>query len=159
VGSSELPLGGPLLSSDDRYPMPYSEDYDQARIVDKRVGERVERWFVESPSMGRVIGVQIKRSATGAAAPFIYMLDGIGGPTPNSGWINHGAAKRVFGNEEATLIMPTHAAASLYSDGSRTTRLWAATSGRPSSRRSCTRFSTSPPSSTSTVTAPSAACS
>ncbi len=119
VGSSELPLGGPLLSSDDRYPMPYGEDYDQARIVDKRVeraDERVERWFVASPSMGRVIEVQIKKSATGAQAPFIYMLDGIGGSTPNSGWINHGAAERVFGNEEATLIMPTHAAASLYSD-------------------------------------------
>ncbi|NLP39786.1 MAG: esterase family protein, partial [Corynebacterium pollutisoli] len=119
VGSSELPLGGPLLSSDDRYPMQYGEDYDQARIVDKsveRVDERVERWLVESPSMGRVIEVQIKKSATGAQAPFIYMLDGIGGSTPNSGWINHGEAERVFGNEAATLIMPTHAAASLYSD-------------------------------------------
>lgn len=119
VGSSELPLGGPLLSSDDRYPLPFHADYDEAQIVKRdieRADERVERWHVESPSMGRVIEVQIKKSANGAPAPFIYMLDGIGGSTPNSGWINYGEAERVFGNEEATLIMPTHAAASLYSD-------------------------------------------
>lgn len=119
LGSSELPLGGPLMSSDDRYPMEHGEQFDEARIARKvveREVERVERWYVESPSMGRVIEVQIKKSATGASAPLIYMLDGIGGSTPNSGWINQGGAERVFGSEEATLVMPTHAAASLYSD-------------------------------------------
>ncbi|MDO5511784.1 alpha/beta hydrolase family protein [Corynebacterium sp.] len=120
IGSSELPLAGPLTSSDDRYPMEYGEDFAAARIVDKQVeipAERVERWFIESPSMGRVIEVQVKKAADPAApAPLIYMLDGIGGSTPNSGWINGGGAERVFGDEDATLIMPTHAAASLYSD-------------------------------------------
>ncbi|QGU05248.1 alpha/beta hydrolase [Corynebacterium comes] len=120
IGSSEIPLGGPLLSSDDRYPLETDETITEAAVVDKKVerpAERVERWYVTSPSMARVVEVQIKKAADPTApAPMIYLLDGIGGSTPSSGWINNGAAERVFGNENVTLVMPTHAGASLYSD-------------------------------------------
>ena len=120
IGSSELPLGGPLLSSDDRYPLAIDESIDEVEILEKKIeraDERVERWFVTSPSMARVVEVQIKKAADPAApAPMIYMLDGIGGSTNNSGWINHGEAERVFGGENVTLVMPTQAAGSLYSD-------------------------------------------
>lgn len=108
------------MSSDDRYPLELNESIDETQILKKvpeRPDERVERWFVASPSMGRVVEVQIKKAADpDAPAPMIYMLDGIGGSTPNSGWISHGEADRVFGEENVTLVMPTHAAGSVYSD-------------------------------------------
>lgn len=120
IGSSEVPLVGPFISSDDRYPLAVDESITEVEILDKRVeriDERVERWFIASPSMGRVVEVQIKKAADPTApAPMLYMLDGIGGSTPNSGWVNGGAAERVFGEENVTLVMPTHAAGSLYSD-------------------------------------------
>ena len=120
IGSSELPLGGPLLSSNDRYPLPIDESIDTVEVLDRKVeraDERVERWYISSPSMARVVEVQIKKAADPTApAPMVYLLDGIGGSTPNSGWLAHGEAERVFGRENATLVMPTHAAGSLYSD-------------------------------------------
>ena len=120
LGSSELPLREPFMSSDDRYPLPLDETITDVQILEKRVeraDERVERWFVTSPSMSRVVEVQIKKAADPLApAPMLYLLDGIGGSTSSSGWVSHGEAERVFGDENVTLVMPTQAAGSLYSD-------------------------------------------
>lgn len=65
IGSSQLPLGGPLLSSDSNYPLETDPSITEARIVEKRVlnGLRLEKWSVASPSMQRNVDVQIMKSA------------------------------------------------------------------------------------------------
>ena len=74
LGSSELPLGGPLLSSNPEYPLPMIP-VGVAGVVDKQVDEhnpRLERWTVASPAMQRHVSVQIMRSADPVApAPLL----------------------------------------------------------------------------------------
>lgn len=118
LGSSELPLGGPLLSSNPEYPLPMIP-VGVAGVVDKQVDEhnpRLERWTVASPAMQRHVSVQIMRSADPVApAPLLYLLDGINAPY-HSGWIGGGRIGEVFAEENVTLVMPTQAAGSWYSD-------------------------------------------
>lgn len=118
--SSEMSFEGPLLSSEDGYPLPTDPSISKVEVreitVDHRA-DRLERWQVASPSMKRVVDVQILRAAdTSAPAPMIYLLDGIGGSRNSSGWINGGEAPRVFADENVTAVMPLGAAASMYSD-------------------------------------------
>lgn len=119
IGSSQLPLGGPLLSSDSNYPLETDPSITEARIVEKRVlnGLRLEKWSVASPSMQRNVDVQIMKSAeSDSPAPMLYMLDGIGGNKNSSGWINGGEGPKVFADENVTVVMPLGAASSMYSD-------------------------------------------
>lgn len=119
LGSSQAPLPGALLSSDDDYPFATDPTITDAEIVDKQLasGLRLERWTIASPSMQRNVDVQIMRSAdAGAPAPLLYLLDGIGGSKSTSGWINQGQAPEVFADENVTVVMPLGAAASMYSD-------------------------------------------
>lgn len=119
IGSSQLPLGGPLLSSDSDYPFQTDPSITEVELVNKQVqdGLRLEKWTVASPSMQRNVDVQIMKSADPyAPAPMLYMLDGIGGNKNSSGWINHGEAPKVFNDENLTVVMPLGAAASMYSD-------------------------------------------
>lgn len=118
--SSEMSFEGPLLSSEDGYPLPTDSSITEPEVrnitADHRA-DRLERWQVASPSMKRVVDVQILRAKdTSAPAPMIYLLDGIGGNRNSSGWINGGEAPRVFEDEDATVVMPLGAAASMYSD-------------------------------------------
>ncbi|AGF73153.1 alpha/beta hydrolase [Corynebacterium halotolerans] len=120
LGSSEVPLSGPLISSEDGYPLDTDPSIETPAIVDKQIENadlRLERWTVASPSMQRNVEVQILKPADpGAPAPMLYMLDGIGGSKGSSGWINNGAGPEVFAEENATVVMPLGAAASMYSD-------------------------------------------
>ena len=118
IGSSELPLGGPLLSSNPEYPLPMVP-VGVAGVLGKQIDERnprLERWTVASPAMQRHVSVQIMRGADPATpAPLLYLLDGIDAPY-NSGWIGAGRVGEVLGDENVTLVMPTQAAGSWYSD-------------------------------------------
>lgn len=109
-----------LLSSESGYPLPTVDNIDEVKIVKKEVenrADRREKWSIASPSMKRVVDVQIVRPADpNAPAPMLYLLDGIGGNKNSSGWVNTGAVKNVFANENATVVMPLGAAASLYTD-------------------------------------------
>ena len=119
IGSSQLPLGGPLLSSDSNYPLETDPSITEARIVEKRDlnGLRLEKWSVASPSMQRNVEVQIMKAAeSDSPAPMLYMLDGIGGNKNSSGWINGGEGPKVFADENVTVVMPLGAASSMYSD-------------------------------------------
>lgn len=119
LGSSQVPLSGPLLSSEDGYPLETDPTITDAAIVDKQPedGLRLERWTIASPSMQRNVDVQIMRSADAdSPAPMLYLLDGIGGSKSSSGWINQGQGPKVFGDENVTVVMPLGAAASMYSD-------------------------------------------
>lgn len=121
LGSSQAPLPGALLSSDDNYPFDTDPTITDAEIINKQdqgdKAPRLEKWTVASPSMQRNVDVQIMRSVdAGAPAPMLYMLDGIGGNRSSSGWINHGEGPKVFGDQNVTVVMPLGAAASMYSD-------------------------------------------
>ncbi|QGU07997.1 Diacylglycerol acyltransferase/mycolyltransferase Ag85A precursor [Corynebacterium occultum] len=120
VGLYETQFSGPLLSSESGYPLTTDESINTAEILSRETdtrAPRLERWHIASPSMKRVVEVQIMRPADdSAAAPMIYLLDGIGGNKNSSGWINGGEAPKVFAEENATVVMPLGAAASMYSD-------------------------------------------
>lgn len=122
MGSSSSSSGfpDPLLSSESGYPLPIDESIDKVELREVKVenaAERREKWSIASPSMKRVVDVQIVRPANPQAqAPMLYLLDGIGGNKTSSGWINTGAVKDVFGAEDVTVVMPLGAAASLYTD-------------------------------------------
>jgi len=126
IGSSQVPLSDPLLSSNEGYPLPTDPTITQARIVAKEVeadnlqvnpGEdRVQRWTVASPSMQRHVSVEIMKPADPAApAPMLYLLDGVDAPKL-SGWIGIGGAQKVLGDENVTVVVPTQAPGSWYSD-------------------------------------------
>ncbi|RNE49620.1 alpha/beta hydrolase [Corynebacterium alimapuense] len=118
LGSSEIPLGGGLTSSDSDYPLA-TRQIDTAEIVDKSVidaEQRLERWTVASPNMQRDVSVQIMKSADSTAnSPMLYLFDGISAPY-NSGWFREGDANSVFAEENVTLVLPNEAPGSLYSD-------------------------------------------
>ncbi|GAB3691394.1 alpha/beta hydrolase [Corynebacterium nasicanis] len=117
VGSSEWELPAVWRDVDSRYPLPTDDSITQVKLIDVAVeSERRERWTVASPAMKRNVEVQIWRAADRSVpAPMLYMLDGIDAPLP-SGWFAPGTVPAVFAEENVTLVMPTQAIASNYSD-------------------------------------------
>lgn len=77
--------------------------------------ERLERWWVASESMNRVLPVEIWRPASDSPAPMLYLLDGVDSPSP-SGWLLPGHVQDVFADEHVTLVMPARADGSLHAD-------------------------------------------
>ena len=117
IGSSEWPLPDMWREVDDRYPLPLDESITEVELVEIRAeSDRIDRWIVASPSMKRNVEVQIWHAADrSVASPMLYMLDGIDAPR-GSGWLGSGDAREVFAEENVTLVMPTQAIASNYSD-------------------------------------------
>lgn len=125
VGSSEVPLSGPLLSSDDRYPLATSpietseiltRDTEPDRYQVNPDEERVQRWTIASPAMKRNVSVEVMLAPEpGQAAPILYLLDGIDAPY-RSGWIGIGGAQEVLGDQNVHVVIPTEAPGSWYSD-------------------------------------------
>lgn len=119
LSSGEVPLFGPMIEKADGYPLPTDEAINEVSIIGKEVLDaerRIEKWQVASPAKKRVVDVQVIRAADpDAAAPMLYLLDGVGGNRNNSGWISRGAPE-VFAEENVTVVMPLGAAASMYSD-------------------------------------------
>ena len=77
--------------------------------------ECLERWWVASKSMNRVLPVEIWRPASDSPAPMLYLLDGVDSPSP-SGWLLPGHVQDVFADEHVTLVMPARADGSLHAD-------------------------------------------
>ncbi|MDO5668699.1 MAG: alpha/beta hydrolase family protein [Corynebacterium sp.] len=117
IGSSEWDLPDMWRDVDDSYPLATDETITEVDLVDiQDAGQRLERWIVASPSMKRNVEVQIWHAADRSVdAPFLYMLDGVDAPR-SSGWLGSGTAREVFAEENVTLVMPTQAIASNYSD-------------------------------------------
>lgn len=117
LGSSDLPLPDRWREVDDNYPLATDETITEVDLIEiQDAGQRLERWIIASPSMKRNVEVQIWHPANrGEAAPMLYMLDGIDAPRGN-GWLGSGNARDVFADEQVTLVMPTQAKASNYSD-------------------------------------------
>lgn len=99
------------------------EPVTQSEVRHKEIGdpmvaggdERFERWWIASESMNRVLPVEIWRASSDAAAPMLYLLDGVDSPSP-SGWLLPGHIQDVFADEHVTLVMPTRADGSLHAD-------------------------------------------
>ncbi|MDO5511785.1 alpha/beta hydrolase family protein [Corynebacterium sp.] len=117
IGSSQWALPDMWREPDDNYPLPTVDTIDAVELVEiQQQGERLERWVVASPSMKRNVEVQIWHSADRTVpAPMLYMLDGVDAPRGN-GWLGSGTAREVFAEENVTLVMPTQARGSNYSD-------------------------------------------
>lgn len=85
-------------------------------ITSDRDDPRLEEWTVTSASMSRQIRVQVYRAADPSApAPMLYLLDGVGSLHP-SGWLSHAAVDEFFADEQVTLVMPTGAKATMFTD-------------------------------------------
>ncbi|MDO4762499.1 MAG: alpha/beta hydrolase family protein [Corynebacterium sp.] len=107
-----------FFAADAWYNTEAPQDYAQPRLVkiEKDTGLRVERWFIESPAMRRVVEVQIMRAVDSSKpAPMIYLFDGATAPSRN-GWLRRGNIETTFANEQVTAVMPTQASGSSYLD-------------------------------------------
>lgn len=117
AGSSEFRLSSDLVSINPGYPKPIDESITTAEVI-SRVPEsgRVERWTVASPAMARNVEVQVMRPADASApAPMLYLLDGVEAGRVSE-WLGPGQVETFFADENVTLVMPTEAMSSMYSD-------------------------------------------
>ena len=117
AGSSEFRLSSDLVSVNPGYPKPIDESITTAEVI-SRVPEsdRVERWTIASPTMARNVEVQVMLPTDASTpAPMLYLLDGVEAGRVSE-WLGPGEAETFFADENVTLVMPTEAMASMYSD-------------------------------------------
>ncbi len=108
----------PLYLSDVARPATRNQDYAAPRLRRRVADEdpRVERWYIESPAMRRIVEVQIQLpQQPETPAPMLYLLDGLSAPR-RSGWLREGQLSRAFDTENVMVVMPTEASGSLYED-------------------------------------------
>ncbi|QGU07998.1 Diacylglycerol acyltransferase/mycolyltransferase Ag85A precursor [Corynebacterium occultum] len=117
TGSSQISLPESMVIIAGDYPKPLDESIQTPELISRvPEGDRLERWTIASPAMARNVEVQVLRSAdTTTPAPMLYLLDGVDAAR-DSNWLDSGRAGSFFENENVTLIMPTEARASMYSD-------------------------------------------
>lgn len=104
------------------YPLPINADINELKLVNRETDDphngrdRVERWYVQSPAMKRVVEVQVLvPKDNSASAPMLYMLDGIDAPR-NNGWVQFETLHKFFEDKNVIVVMPTQAPGSLYTD-------------------------------------------
>lgn len=118
VGSSEFRLPESMILHSTEYPKPIDESIAEVELVSRvpEDGNRLERWTVSSPAMARNVEVQVMLPADPhTPAPMLYLLDGVDAHR-TSDWTGAGRVGEFFADENVTLIMPTEARASMYSD-------------------------------------------
>lgn len=101
---------------------PYTQDkerdFAEPKLIKREPDERfdVERLYIESPAMRRVVQVQIQYPKDRTTpAPMLYMLDGVSAPR-QSGWLREGDIQGALANEHVTAVMPTEAMGTNYTD-------------------------------------------
>ena len=97
-------------------------DYPEPRLVKVEPDERfpVDRLFIESPAMRRIVQVQVLRPADRTTpAPMLYLLDGVTAPI-QQGWLREGDVLGAMKNQHVTAIMPVEAGGSNYTDWAET---------------------------------------
>lgn len=125
IGFSNLHMQKVYSDTDDYFPMPVDHSITQPKLVSKRQEDgsiytglpiKLERWVVASPSMKRNIEVQVMLPKDPATpAPMLYMLDGLSAPS-TSGWLRNGKLPETLQNENVTVVMPTQAGGTIYTD-------------------------------------------
>lgn len=114
LGDNSTILTDLWKSEQDIYPFPIDESITTAEPISRTAHNQpgIERWIVASPSMGRNVEVEV---LVGNGGPMVYMLEGIGA-TKNSNWFREGYAQDVFEGTNATIVIPTQAAGSMWQD-------------------------------------------
>ncbi|AHI20205.1 alpha/beta hydrolase [Corynebacterium casei] len=114
LGDNSTILTDLWKSEQDIYPFPIDESITTAELISRTAHNQpgIERWIVASPSMGRNVEVEV---LVGNGGPMVYMLEGIGA-TKNSNWFREGYAQDVFEGTNATIVIPTQAAGSMWQD-------------------------------------------
>lgn len=118
VGPSETDLPSDMVIISDEYPKPLDESIQTPALISRESeeGTRLERWTIASPAMARNVEVQVMLPADNSApAPMLYLLDGVDAQR-DSDWLWSGKVGELFAGENITLVMPTEARASMYSD-------------------------------------------
>ncbi|MEV5840076.1 alpha/beta hydrolase family protein [Nocardia sp. NPDC052112] len=75
--------------------------------------------FIESPSMGRIIQVQVLHPAGGGEYPSFYLLDGLDPGVDQSTWTNATDAESFFLGRKVNVVLPVGGQASYYTDWQR----------------------------------------
>lgn len=102
------------------YPASQAQSFDRPELLRREPDERfpVERLFISSPAMGRVVQVQVRYPKDRSKpAPMLTILDGVTAPR-QSGWLREGNILGAMANEHVTVVMPTEATGSNYTDWS-----------------------------------------
>lgn len=113
----QLPMWN-LWGEQTPYTIDKEQDFAQPRLINREPDERfdVERLYVESPAMRRVVQVQVQSPKDReTAAPMLYLLDGVSAPR-QSGWLRKGNVQGTMANEHVTTIMPVEAGGTNYTD-------------------------------------------
>lgn len=127
-GDSMISIGKDYYGPPINFPYPVDESITEVQLLSREVApsnypdpeaRRLERWTVSSPSMGRVMTVDVRLPKPDAGpAPILFMLDGLPAPV-TTGWLRVGSGDdfdRVLGDENVTAVFPVDAEATLYSD-------------------------------------------
>ncbi|MBU3062497.1 esterase family protein [Nocardia sp. NEAU-G5] len=123
VSAAAPPTSGPDLSSNG-YQAPADNGAGlTARPVITKIESITDRWlrvFVASPSMKRVVQVQVLLPAhRDRPRPTLYMLDGRGAPENESSWTEHGHVVQFFADKNVNVVLTTGGPANLYTDWQR----------------------------------------
>ena len=97
-------------------------DFAAPRLVKREKDERfdVDRLWIESPAMRRVVQVQVQYPRDRITpAPMLYLLDGVSAPV-QSGWLRKGDVQGALAHEHVTAIMPVEAGGTNYTDWNET---------------------------------------
>lgn len=118
---AQFPLWN-MWGSPTPYPIEAERDFAAPRLVKVEKDERfdVDRLFIESPAMRRIVQVQVQHPKDRTTpAPMLYLLDGVTAPS-QSGWLRKGDVQGAMANEHVTVIMPTEAGGTNYTDWNET---------------------------------------
>lgn len=100
------------------WPQPMDPSITEAKLVKKEKTDdpRIERWTVSSPSMQRNITstVMLPKDAS-QPSPAVYVYEGVDG-LGQSHWFSGNFAQETFADENALLVSPMTARASMYMD-------------------------------------------
>ena len=75
--------------------------------------------FIDSPSMQRVVQIQILHPPNGASRPTFYLLDGVDSATDESNWTKKTDAESFFARKNVNVVLPVGGVGSYYTDWAR----------------------------------------
>ena len=109
----------PVYFRPNPYPAASLRDYAAPRLAKREPDgyePNVERLFVESPAMRRVVQVQVQYAKDRSKpAPMLYLLDGAAS-NDTSSWLTEGKVQQLHHDAQVTVVMPTEARSSNYAN-------------------------------------------
>ena len=109
----------PVYFRPNPYPAASLRDYAAPRLAKREPDgyePNVERLFVESPAMRRVVQVQVQHAKDRSKpAPMLYLLDGAAS-NDTSSWLTEGKVQQLHHDAQVTVVMPTEARSSNYAN-------------------------------------------